>query len=119
MRATLCVLGLIVAAAASAQAQDIAGTYTVEGTNPGGQGRYAGEAKVEATGPTYQVTWTIGSQAQHGTGLLRDGHFAVVYLVQGQPPGVAAYAVQPDGTLDGTWTGLGGAVVGQEVWRRK
>lgn len=117
MRAVLCILALLVCSAA--QAQDISGTYDVEGGNPGAQGRYAGQAAVKATGDTFQVLRQIGSQTHRGTGILQDRHFSVVYQADGEAPGVAVYDVAPDGSMTGVWTGLGGTALGIETWRRR
>lgn len=100
--------------AALAQSAKLTGTYTVEGQNPGGKGTYKGELAIAQTGDAYRIVWRIGNQQQDGTGLLRDGKLAVVFR-SGQQAGVAFYDVRDNGTLTGTWTTLGGQVVGTET----
>jgi hypothetical protein len=101
---------------AAAQDADLTGRYRVEGSNPGGTGQYKGEAAVIRTGETYQVVWRLGGQEYRGTGVVRDGGLAVVYQVGGQSPGVVLYRVMANGSLSGTWVGLGGEALGSEVW---
>jgi len=114
----LAVLSLLAWAGASASAQqaDVSGTYVLEGANPGEAGHYRGEVSVERTDDTYQVRWKIGGQQYVGTGVLRDGGFAVVYLPAGQAPGIAFYRIMPNGSLSGSWVGLGGTALGSEIW---
>lgn len=111
-----CVLLLPVAAS---HAQDISGHYAVEGGNPNGQGAYQGEAQVVRAGDVFHVMWSIAGQQQTGTGILQKGALAVVYQQEGELPGVALYTLNSSGSLSGTWTSLGGTVLGVETWRRK
>ncbi|MDQ6435433.1 hypothetical protein RB623_15345 [Mesorhizobium sp. LHD-90] len=115
-RIAILTTGLLLSSVASLWAQDIAGSYTVEGSNPGGGGIYRGEVTVVKSDETYQVLWKIGNQQHRGTGILRDGGFAVVYQPQGGGPGIAVYQVGPNGALSGSWVGLGGQQLGSEVW---
>ena len=50
----------LLASAAVAFAADPIGEYSVEGTNPGGNGKYSGTVTVEKTGETYRVIWVVG-----------------------------------------------------------
>lgn len=100
----------VLATPALAQRQ---GGYAVEGQGADGQ-RYQGTLALEQTGQhTWRVTWRVGGDTAHGVGLLiPQGPLLIVgYSAGGQEIGVAAYAVQPDGSLRGTWTqGTGGGI---------
>ena len=107
------VLVLVLGFAAPALAtQDykFAGTYAVEGENPGGEGVYAGEAVIVATGATYRVEWTIGEQLFIGTGIGYGDILAVGY-----DGGTALYQVREDGALYGVWSPTDGNALGAEV----
>lgn len=107
---------LLATAYAFGQSREIAGTYAMVGTNPGGMGEYRGEVAVVQTGDVYQVGWTIAGQRHVGTGVLNGDVFSVVYQPEGEQAGIAVYELQPDGSLDGVWTGLGGQALGVERW---
>ncbi|GGK47196.1 hypothetical protein [Salinarimonas ramus] len=102
--------------AAPVAAQDLGGTYAVRGTNPGGQGEYRGEVAIVPAGEAWQVAWTIGGARHVGTAILTGDTLSVVYQPEGELPGIAVYELQPDGSLEGTWTGLGGNALGTEEW---
>ena len=112
------VIGLIILATAAAigQERDITGLYTMTGTNPGGMGEYRGEVAVVQTGDVHQVGWTVGGTRHVGTGVLRGEILSVVYQPVGEQAGIAVYELQPDGSLAGVWTNLGGQVLGTERW---
>jgi hypothetical protein len=105
----------LVATPALAQDTDLSGRYRIEGANPGGGGRYEGQVEIVRTGQTYQVRWTIGGRTHLGTGIARDGGFAVVYQPEAQAPGIAFYRIQANGALAGSWTSLGGKALGSEI----
>jgi hypothetical protein len=114
-RLTMVLAGLVLSPiAALAQESGLNGVYTVEGQNPGGKGSYRGELAIAPIGDAYRVVWRVGNQPYEGTGLLRDGKLAVVFRT-GQQAGIAFYDVRENGTLTGTWTTLGGQVVGTET----
>lgn len=104
---------------ATPYAQDLTGRYAVEGGNPNGQGTYQGEVQVVRAGDVFHVRWSLPGQQHAGTGILQKGLFAVVYQPEGERPGVALYTLNANGSLSGTWTSLGGTVLGVENWRRK
>ncbi|EHJ46015.1 hypothetical protein DFW101_3731 (plasmid) [Solidesulfovibrio carbinoliphilus subsp. oakridgensis] len=113
-------VGLLVAAMTppGALAADIVGQYTLDGANPGGQGRYAGTALVQKKGDTYVVGWKIGNQELAGTGILEGNSFAVVYIPRDAKgaPGLVLYTLLPGGMLTGKFTNLGGTTLGTETW---
>ncbi|HYE52038.1 MAG TPA: hypothetical protein VEB20_20755 [Azospirillaceae bacterium] len=109
---------LLLPAAAGA----IEGRYRIDGRNPGeAGGRYGGEVAVAKAGDTYQVAWAVGGQKWVGTGIVTGKVLSVVY---GLPtpngglasPGVAAYEINPDGTLTGGFALLGTRARGVEAW---
>jgi hypothetical protein len=97
-------------------AQEVSGQYRIEGANPDGKGTYRGQVAVTKTGETYQVTWVIGTSKHIGTGLQQDGVFSVIYQPDGASAGIAVYKIGADGVLIGSWTNLGGKVLGSETW---
>jgi hypothetical protein len=101
----------LVLAAGSALAQDIAGIYATQGSNPGGGGQYAGETEIARTGETYRVVAQVGTTAV-GTGVFLDGVLSVTFPEAGW---IASYALQPDGSLVGIWAQAGGTRLGQET----
>lgn len=101
--------------ASAAFARDIAGSYDLEGANPGGSGRYAGKVEVVSSGDTFQVRWRIGNQSQQGTGILVGKTFAVSYR-QDEDAGIAVYEIGNDGILSGVWAPMGSSAVGIEIW---
>ena len=86
-----------------AQAQtNLAGTYWVQGTNPGGRGAYKGVATIVKAGDTYRVHWEVGT-VYEGIGKLNGNTFAVEWGTTKENVGTVTYTLQPDGTLKGTW----------------
>lgn len=104
--------------ASNAVALDLTGQYELKGSNPGGSGKYTGQAAIVATGETYQVRWRIGGIEHQGTGILINNVFSVVYQASGSAPGIAVYEVKKNGSLKGSWTGLNGSDLGGETWTR-
>lgn len=109
------------------------GTFTVRGTNPGGQGEYSGTVSVRQTGQTYSVIWNVGGVKYTGTGLgaensrgystmgpasSSDSSIAISYISDGTF-GLAYYVEQDDGTWRGIWTYGGSDKIGTEVWTRR
>ncbi|HZQ14991.1 MAG TPA: hypothetical protein VFB31_19460 [Pseudolabrys sp.] len=111
---------LLVAAAAAvllsvtAAFADPVGKYDVEGTNPGGGGRYSGTVSVERTGDTYKVVWVVGGTRYIGTGI-GDKDFLAVSYRSGNETGLALYASSKDG-WKGIWTYANGTKIGTERW---
>ena len=103
--------------AATAYAADPVGRYDVEGTNPGGGGRYTGTVSVERTGETYRVVWMVGGTRYIGTGI-GDKNFIAVSYRSGSDTGLALYGAD-GGNWKGVWTYAGGRTMGAEVWKRE
>lgn len=107
----------ILAIATPAFAADPGGEYTIEGTNPGGNGTYSGTVTVRKTGETYSVIWVVGGTRYVGTGIGNKDFIAVSYR-SGNDTGLALYG-EDGGNWTGIWTYAGGKQVGAERWLRK
>lgn len=79
-------------------AQNVSGSYRVEGRNPDGSS-YRGTVQIRDTQGTVAMNWQVGSQAYSGTGS-RNG--AVVWVNWGDTFPVV-YVRMPSGELHGTW----------------
>jgi hypothetical protein len=84
----------------AAQAQDIGGNYSVDGTNPNGT-TYTGTVTITRQGSNrYRFEWVIANGDRYsGAGTLRDKTISVNW---GQRYPVI-YQVGDDGILEGTW----------------
>lgn len=104
--------------APSATAPDIAGNYSITGTNPDG-GSYKGTLEVIAHGDVYQFRWNAGSQYD-GVGVQNGKVIAVSYTTgtDGKGCGVVDYDIQGDGTLTGKWGYWGTNEAGTETATR-
>jgi hypothetical protein len=98
---------------------DITGSYEGGGANPGGAGSYDCTVEISKAGEGYVVVWYFdGQPGYEGSGILKGNTF-VVGFANPQGYGVVAYTVNPDGSLDGTWTGQGNPETGTETLRKK
>jgi len=95
------------AASAPADAQIRQGLYDIEGRNPDGSDYRGAFALEEAPGASWYAIWQVGDARLVGLALIHGGTLAVSFIVEGRP-GVAAYEVEPDGRLRGTWSTGGG-----------
>lgn len=95
-------------------AQDLTGTYLVSGTNLDGS-PYSGEATITATSDvTCEIVWNTGNTLSSGICMRDSNAFAAAYELNGAV-GLVIYLIQPDGTLEGSWTVAGMNAVGTEV----
>jgi hypothetical protein len=117
MRHLFAIAAALIWSVAAAFAADPAGTYDVEGTNPGGGSRYGGTVTVSKTGDTYRVVWVVGSTRYIGTGIGNKDFIAVSYR-SGNDTGLALYGAD-GGNWKGIWTYAGGREVGAEIWKRQ
>lgn len=109
---------------------DPVGTWKVIGENPDSGNRYTGTVRVNRTGETYSVYWTIDGTDYYGTGIgakIVKGRFEMgpaskqdtaisVGYISGDSFGMATYFLQADGTWKGVWTYSGSRQVAAEVW---
>jgi hypothetical protein len=82
---------------------NIAGKYTIIGTNPNGT-MYRGALEVIEHGDVYQFLWTAGNQ-YNGVGVVNGEVVAVAFAngPNGTGCGVVDYNIQSDGSLVGRW----------------
>ena len=93
-----------------------AGTYAVEGQGADGSALRGNRDAGAAGQNTWRVTWRVGGDTAQGVGILiPEGPLLVVGYTLAGETGVAAYAVQADGRLLGTWTQGQGGGIGTEV----
>jgi len=102
----------------AAHAENIEGMYRVEGNSPGADQAYKGQAQVKKTGVTYSIVWRIGEGGHVGTGILTSDVLSILFqpLDRRSAPGIASFRVIDGKITGGTWTVLGGTVVGSERW---
>jgi hypothetical protein len=98
-------------------AADPIGSYTIEGTNPGGNGTYSGTVEVTKTGETYRMIWVVGGTRYVGTGIGTKDFIAVSYK-SGSDTGLALYGAD-GGNWAGVWAYSGARQVGTEIWKRE
>lgn len=111
-RSTLSVI--LCLCATGAMAQDIGGTYEVQGTNFDGS-PYGGEAEITLTSDvTCAIVWTTGDSNSSGICMRSGNVFAAGYELNGAV-GLVIYQVKPNGVLNGSWTIGGTNAVGYEV----
>lgn len=111
MKAALALIGL--AALSTAAAQDIGGTYSVEGANPSGS-PYRGTAEIVVTSRnTCRITWSTGSTSQ-GICMRNENAFTAAYAL-GDKIGLVIYELKPDGSMEGLWTIADQNGIGREV----
>lgn len=90
------------------------GRYAVQGTNPGGEGRYGGTATLSQTGRnTWSIAWRVGSDSYSGYGV-GDGRVLAFSYVGGGSAGVVSYVANADGSYSGLWTTANGRNAGTE-----
>jgi hypothetical protein len=109
--------GALLLTSAAAFAADPAGSYDLEGNNPGSGSSYSGRVTVERTGDTYRVVWVVGGTRFVGTGIGNRDFLAVSYK-SGSNTGLALYGSE-GGNWKGIWTYAGGREVGAESWKRR
>jgi hypothetical protein len=101
-------------AAGVAQAQDVGGTYQVNGTNFDGS-TYKGTATIEVvTSTTCRIHWETGSTSD-GICMRNQNALAAGYAFSNGKIGLVVYEIMPDGTLDGVWTVADQEGAGTEV----
>ena len=111
---TLFATAAIICTAQLAAAQDLSGSYSVAGTNLDGS-PYSGKAVITLTsGYTCDIAWTTGGSTSSGICMRSGNAFAAGYELDGKV-GLVIYLIEPDGTLNGTWTVAGLNANGTEV----
>ncbi len=90
--------------ASTTPAQNIEGTYKVQGTNPNGGSTYEGTAVIKKQGERYLIHWSAGAEYD-GTGTLNGNTLAIEWgTAQNPRSGTITYTVNEKGVLSGTWS---------------
>jgi len=93
----------------------IGGTYSVEGTNPGGKGSYKGSVTITPVGKVYQLDWKVGN-IYSGIGIVNGNILSVGWGNLAQAGyGIVTYTIQSNGVLSGTWAMAKGTELGSET----
>jgi hypothetical protein len=104
---------LLGATITTAAAQDVSGSYQVQGTNFDGS-PYSGTAEITATSEsTCRIEWNTGSTSS-GICMVNQNAFAAGYVL-GDVVGLVIYEIMPDGSMHGTWTVADSPGVGTET----
>ena len=97
-----------------AVAQDVGGSYAVEGTNLDGSA-YTGTAEITLLSETTcAIEWTTGETTSSGV-CMRNGIAFSAAHVQNDVLGLLIYEVLEDGSMEGIWTVTGQDGVGTET----
>ncbi|MFO0589701.1 MAG: hypothetical protein U0441_19335 [Polyangiaceae bacterium] len=101
----------------TAAAADIAGDYTITGTNPGGASKYTGTLAITKRGQVYQFSWKSGGASYDGIGVVTERTAGVAFAngPNGAGCGVVHYKVGPGGALSGRWGAWGQDYSGNET----
>jgi hypothetical protein len=84
---------------------NLAGTYACVGDNGNGS-KYKGTVKIDKTGPTYRLQWTIGTSTHFGVGFVENGRLCCSWAViinDKLANGAVVYAINGN-KLAGRWT---------------
>jgi hypothetical protein len=103
MKRLLLAAVVVCASALPGTAQQIGGTYEVDGTNFDGS-KYGGTAEIRLTSDTTcEIYWTTGTTTSQGICMRNGIAFAAGYVL-GDSTGLVVYEIKDDGTLEGLWT---------------
>jgi hypothetical protein len=85
------------------QGKDIAGSYSVTGSNVDGAGNYSGNLTVTKRDDVYQFSWASGAKTYDGVGVQTGNTVAVAFTegADGKGCGVVLYSIASNGDLDG------------------
>ena len=111
----LVLAGLFALASCSlAVAQDVGGSYTVNGTNINGS-PYTGTAEITLLSETTcAIEWTTGPTISSGICMRNGNAFSAGYAL-GDAIGLLIYEILEDGSMDGIWTVAGQDGTGTET----
>lgn len=99
---------------------DIAGTYTIKGTNPGGGAPYTGGLVVTKRDKVLQFSWKSGTATYDGVGVQSENTVGVAFAsgTEGKGCSVAHYKIEATGALSGRWGAWGANASGTETATR-
>ena len=105
---------------APAAVGEIAGNYSVKGTNPGGGSPYTGSLLVTKRDKVYQFSWKSGGASYEGVGVQAGNTVGVAFASGGDGKGcsVVHYQVDASGGLNGQWGAWGENASGNETATR-
>lgn len=88
---------------------EIAGSYSVTGTNPGGGGAYTGSLLITKQDKVYQFSWKSGGSSYDGVGVVSENSVGVAFSsgADGKGCSVVHYKVDATGSLSGRWGAWG------------
>ena len=93
------------------------GLYDISGTNPDGS-LYNGTLSLSQVGGTsFRLTWTVGTNAIEGVGMVSGLTLAVVFSLGENQTAMGMYELRPSGELSGIWTVIGSQATGTEIAR--
>ena len=100
----------------SGPAPEIAGNYSIRGTNPGGGAAYTGSLLITKRDKVYQFSWKSGAQGYDGVGVVTDNTVGVAFANgnDGKGCSVVHYKIDPSGALAGRWGAWGENASGTE-----
>ena len=83
--------------------KDIAGKYSINGTNENGGGTYEGTLDVTKHDEVYQLSWDTAGKKYDGVGVENGNTMAAAFAdgANGKGCGVVLYKIDANGTLDG------------------
>lgn len=95
---------------------EIAGNYSIRGTNPGGGAAYTGSLLITKRDKVYQFSWKSGAQGYDGVGVVTDSTVGVAFANgnDGKGCSVVHYKIDPSGALAGRWGAWGENASGTE-----
>lgn len=114
MRQIIIAAALALASVGVAAAQDVGGSYAVEGTNIDGS-PYTGTAEITLLSETTcSIEWTTGPTTSTGICMRNGIAFSAGYVL-GDSIGLLIYEIMDDGSMQGIWTVAGQDGTGTEV----
>lgn len=114
MRHIILATALVLGSVGMAAAQDVGGSYSVEGTNINGS-PYTGTAEITLLSETTcSIEWTTGSTTSTGICMRNGNAFSAGYVL-GEAIGLLIYEIMEDGSMQGIWTVAGQDGTGTET----
>jgi len=103
MRTFITAFALAALCSTAALAQDVGGSYQVQGTNFDGS-PYSGTATISpSSNSTCRIEWKTGGSTSSGFCMLSNSSLAAAYKLN-DSVGLVLYELQSDGALKGIWT---------------
>ena len=108
------VAAALAASVSAASAQQLTGSYQVQGDNANGS-TYRGVAEISGTaGGNCAIRWQIQNTPPTQGFCMRQGNVLSAAYRLGNAIGLVVYRIDDDGSLNGTWTIAGQEGVGKE-----